>query len=94
MKISAKVFVHIKCISFFVSIQFWPFNLLFFPEGVSIIVLERDGGSIHKATVTYWNSGIGVNVTGNGRTLAVGVTLPPTLRVRTITELFQNWVKG
>ena len=31
---------------------------------MSIIVLERDGGSIHKATITYWNSGIGVNVTG------------------------------
>ena len=50
----------------------------------------------HKATITYWKYGIGVNVTGNGQALAVGVTLPPTIKVRYIkyTHNAVWWVMG
>ena len=49
--------------------------------GVSVVVTESDGSDIYKATITYWNSGIGVNVTANEQMLSVTTILPPGLKV-------------
>ena len=52
-----------------------------FISGVSVIVVESNGNKVEKATITYWNSGIGVNVTGNDQMLSVATILPPALMV-------------
>ena len=50
-------------------------------SGVSIAVLSSNGKRIEKATILFWQSGIGVNVTGNGQMLSVAAILPPQLKV-------------
>ncbi|XP_072049265.1 sushi domain-containing protein 2-like [Amphiura filiformis] len=60
--------------------------------GVSIIVMASDKGNVHQATITYWDSGIGVNVTANGQTLSVATTLPPSLKDNTdVKGLLGSW---
>ncbi|XP_072048399.1 sushi domain-containing protein 2-like [Amphiura filiformis] len=45
-----------------------------------------------QATITYWNSGIGVNVTANDQMLSVVAILPPALQNNmNVKGLFGNW---